>query len=278
VKHLRLIPLVVVAALGLLTMKVLELFAPPSTVVRQAAVDPITTGAVTPKPRVPAKPNDRTINLLSSWSVSALTDPGVDPIVTGSEGEHKEAPNDKAAPAEAQTLEKSDVPIKVSTDKPTEAKPLGEEQRSAESRILQLLGDRRKQIEAREHEVDIREGLLKATESKIEQRIDDLKVLEDKVGAGAQNREDKKVKELADLVKMYESMKPKDAARVFDRLDATLLVDIARQMNPKKLGDVVAKMSPDVAEKLTIGLANRKASDPAPGVGADLPKIEGHDS
>jgi flagellar motility protein MotE (MotC chaperone) len=225
-----------------------------------------------------AKDSSRRINLLSNWSVDALRDKGVDPIVTGSEGEAHEAPKDAAAPAEAQALEPSDVKVKVTDTKPVEAPPLGSQQdRSAESHILQMLGDRRKQIESREHEVDIREGLLKATEGKIEQRIDDLKVLEDKIGTGAKNREDKKVKELADLVKMYESMRAKDAARVFDRLDASLLVDIARQMNPKKLGDVVAKMMPETAEKLTVGLANRKANEPVAMPGTDLPKIEGHD-
>jgi flagellar motility protein MotE (MotC chaperone) len=76
---------------------------------------------------------------------------------------------------------------------------------------------------------------------------------------------------------MYESMKAKDAARVFDRLESKLLVDIARQMNPKKLGDVVAKMDAEAAEKLTVELANRRsretpAAAPAP---RELPKIDG---
>jgi flagellar motility protein MotE (MotC chaperone) len=275
VKHLRLIPLVVIAALGLLTMKALELFSPGAVVLGFGTVDPTPTGGGVALP-VRQKLAERPHNLLSDWSVAALTDQGVDPIVTGSESAH-EAPKEGAKPSEEQTLESSDVKVKISTDRPIEATPPGPPDRSAETRILQMLGDRRKQIEDREHQVDIREGLLKATEGKIEKRIDDLKVLEDKIGSGVQNREQKKEKELADLVKMYESMRAKDAARVFDKLEPNLLVDIARLMNPKKLGDVVAKMSPDIAEKLTVGLANRTASAPAPGSGMELPKIDGHD-
>ncbi len=275
-KHLRLIPLVVIAALGLLTLKALDLFQPAAAVVGLNGVDPMPTGAVANSGSQPAKPSDRRINLLSNWSVEALMDKGIDPIVTGSESE---APKEGAAqPAPGQTLEKSDVKVTVSTDKPAEAMLPSAQDRSSETRILQMLSERRKEIDDREHQVDIREGLLKATEGKIEQRIGDLKVLEDKIGAGAQKNEDKKVQELADLVKMYESMKAKDAARVFDKLDSTLLVDIARQMNPKKLGDVVSKMSPDIAERLTVGLANRKANDAMPATGTELPKIEGHDS
>jgi flagellar motility protein MotE (MotC chaperone) len=258
-------------------MKALEFFA-TGVPMLTAGVDAMPTGAVQTKPQdSKQKANDRRINLLSNWSLSALGDQGVDPIVTGSEHEApKEGEAATAAPM--QTLESSDVKVTVSNNRPTEAAPPGSQDRSAETRLLGLLGDRRKQVEQREHEIDIREGLLKATESKIEQRIDDLKILEDKIGTGAQKNEDKKVKELADLVKMYESMKAKDAARVFDKLDATLLVDIARQMNPKKLGDVVSKMSPDIAEKLTVGLANRRASSPQPISGSELPKIDGHDS
>lgn len=275
-KHLRLIPLVVIAALGLLSLKALELFQPAASVIGLNAVDPMPTGAVSAQAPQGSKPNDRRINLLREWSVDAMVDKGIDPIVTGSEGE---APKEGAAqPAPEQTLEKSDVKVTVSNTKPVEGTLPAAQDRSAETRILQMLSERRKEIDDREHQVDIREGLLKATEGKIEQRIGDLKVLEDKIGAGAQKNEAKKVQELADLVKMYESMKAKDAARVFDKLDSSLLVDIARQMNPKKLGDVVAKMSPDVAEKLTVGLANRKANDATPAMGNELPKIEGHDS
>ncbi len=275
-KNLRLIPLVVIAALGLLTLKALDFFVPSAKVVLSANDDPLRTGSVAPND--PRRSNDRRINLLSNWSLAALSDPGVDPIVTGSEGEGEKSKEAPEVPPPA-ALQKADVPVKVSSDRPTEGKLPAAADHSSQDHLLELLGQRRKEIEQREHEIDIREGLLKATEGKIEKRIDDLKVLEDKIGSGAQTREEKKVKELADLVKMYESMPAKSAARVFDTLDKALLVDIARQMNPKKLGDVVAKMAPDAAERLTVGLANRKTSDPVVGPGGtELPKIEGHDS
>lgn len=61
-------------------------------------------------------------------------------------------------------------------------------------------------------------------------------------------------------------MKPKDAARVFDRLEIGLLGEVARLINPKKLGEIVAKMPPEQAEKLSVELANRgtkEASQPS---------------
>ena len=54
---------------------------------------------------------------------------------------------------------------------------------------------------------------------------------------------------------MYEAMKPKDAARVFDRLGLDVLVPVVQQMNPRKMSEVLAAMAPERAEKLTVALA-----------------------
>ena len=77
---------------------------------------------------------------------------------------------------------------------------------------------------------------------------------------------------------MYENMKPKDAARIFDRLDMKILVDVSTQMNPRKMSDILAQMTPDAAERLTVELANR-AGGAQKTPGADQsPKIEGKPS
>jgi flagellar motility protein MotE (MotC chaperone) len=73
---------------------------------------------------------------------------------------------------------------------------------------------------------------------------------------------------------MYETMKPKDAARIFDRLDLKILVEVSTQMNPRKMSEVLAQMTPEAAERLTVELANRASASGH--VSLDqLPKIEG---
>jgi flagellar motility protein MotE (MotC chaperone) len=73
---------------------------------------------------------------------------------------------------------------------------------------------------------------------------------------------------------MYEGMKPKDAARVFDRLEMSVLFEIASQIAPRKMSDILGLMAPDAAERLTVELARRAGSDKSMSA-ADLPKIEG---
>jgi flagellar motility protein MotE (MotC chaperone) len=70
-------------------------------------------------------------------------------------------------------------------------------------------------------------------------------------------------------------MKPKEAARIFDRLDIKVLLDVARQINPRRMSEILAQMTPEAAERLTVELASGgagtgKAADPS-----SLPKIEG---
>ena len=41
---------------------------------------------------------------------------------------------------------------------------------------------------------------------------------------------------------MYEGMKPKDAAKVFDRLEMPVLIEIASQIAPRKMSDIMGLM------------------------------------
>jgi len=62
------------------------------------------------------------------------------------------------------------------------------------------------------------------------------------------------------------------AAKIFDRLDMRVLIEVASQINPRRMSDIMAQMTPEAAERLTIELANRAKES---GPGSDLPKIEG---
>jgi flagellar motility protein MotE (MotC chaperone) len=70
-------------------------------------------------------------------------------------------------------------------------------------------------------------------------------------------------------------MKPRDAAKIFDRLELGVLMQVASKIDPRHMADILAQMSPDTAERLTVELASQ-AQQVKPGAGpADLPKIEG---
>jgi flagellar motility protein MotE (MotC chaperone) len=84
-----------------------------------------------------------------------------------------------------------------------------------------------------------------------------LKALQTQINGLLGQRDQAQEKQLASLVKTYSAMKPKDAARIFDSLDNDVLVPVAQEMKSDVLAPVLAAMSPEQAQKLTVKLANR---------------------
>lgn len=147
---------------------------------------------------------------------------------------------------------------------------------NAETLILQRLGERRTALEKRSSELDLREQLLNATELRVERRVTELKAIESRIKVAEKKREEKEATRLNGLVQMYENMKPKEAARVFDRLSLDILVEVVRQIKPRKMSAILAKMSPENAERLTVALATDTTKESAmTPKGGDLPKIDG---
>lgn len=126
-----------------------------------------------------------------------------------------------------------------------------------ERALLEKLGARRDALKLKTDELELREKMLGEAERKLESGLGDLKQAEDQADAAAKGKADTEKAGLKNIVTMYETMKPKDAARVFDRLGHEVLVPLVLAMNPRKMAEVLAVMQPEAAEKLTIALANR---------------------
>jgi flagellar motility protein MotE (MotC chaperone) len=145
----------------------------------------------------------------------------------------------------------------------------------SERAILGRLQDRREALDNRARELDMRESLIKAAEKRLEAKVDELKQVEARIKVATGTRDKVEADRFKGIVSMYENMKPKDAARIFDRLDMNILVEVATAMKPRAMSEILAQMASDSAEKLTVELANRaRAQQPAQG-SDELPKIEG---
>jgi flagellar motility protein MotE (MotC chaperone) len=144
----------------------------------------------------------------------------------------------------------------------------------SERAILERLQARRQELEQRAREIEIRESLLKSTEKRIEGRVEEVKATEARVSAASGQKAEQDAAKFKGIITMYEGMKPKDAAKVFDRLEMSVLYEIASQIAPRKMSDILGLMQPEAAEKLTVELA-RRASGEKSSAAPELPKIEG---
>ena len=238
-RDIRVIPVVVVAIFGLAVLKVAGLVIDGGYVFDY-------------NPKATKK----------SWAQEMLNFPGgVDqPDITGST--HEKPKEEAPKPAAPETQPEGTV-----VEAPPSVPP-------AERAILERLQARRQELEARAREIDIRESLLKAAEKRIESKVEEMKSVESRLSTANGQKGEADSARLKNIVTMYEGMKPKDAAKVFDRLEMSVLLDISTQIAPRKMSDILGLMAPEAAERLTVEMARRAGGDKAAST-AELPKIEG---
>jgi flagellar motility protein MotE (MotC chaperone) len=304
IRDFRLIPVVLIAAACLFVLKVIGIvadggytlgaghLAKTDLIAREsaklAASQLLRPPALTEAQQAPAAPKQ-------SWAQEMFNYPDVTGSVgaaksaTGSAGE-KDKPQpgkpvtakdkekqEPAKPGEAASAEAKDQAKPAEPKAPpantisADAKPLS----VAERAILERLQERRQELDQRERELDMRETLLQATEKRIDARAAELKETESRITAALQKKDEAEQARFKSLVTMYESMKAKDAAKIFDRLDIRLATEVANLINPRRMSDIMAQMSPEAAERLTVELANRNAATAKAPAAQDLPKIEG---
>ena len=148
----------------------------------------------------------------------------------------------------------------------------------SESELIGRLGERRDSLDAREKELEMRMALVEAAEKRLDERTATLKAIEAKINALVDEKKAAENEQFASIVAMYETMKPKEAATIFDQLDMGVLMRVAKAMNPRKMAPVLARMDPMKAKSLTAGLATEQ---PEPSLDtpvedlASLPQIVG---
>ncbi|MDT8277118.1 hypothetical protein RQ734_13680 [Roseomonas mucosa] len=134
----------------------------------------------------------------------------------------------------------------------------------AERAVLESLRERRGQLERREQALAAREAVLAAAESRLKSRLDEMAALQARLEKLEQSRNEREEAGWRGLVKTYETMRPRDAAAVFDELDMPVLVRIVDRMREAKAAPVLGAMRPDRARLLTAELARHRsrANDP----------------
>ncbi len=269
--RVRLLPIVIVAAAGLFVLKTAEL---------------VTSGQSLFTPAPPPKKVTREEDLpqfaralARHRFVPQADEPETTGSVQGKKDDKKDAGKQGAAKADAP---KSDAPAQQVAQAQPPLQPLPQSSSPSERAILERLQERRGAIDERQRELELRENMLKAAERKVDSRLDELREVEGRLTAGQRAEKEEADRQMKTIVIMYETMKPKDAAKVFDRLNINVLVPIVTAMNPRKMSEILAVMTPEAAERLTVALAARgrdgamQASAPAAQAQpqGELPRID----
>ena len=127
-----------------------------------------------------------------------------------------------------------------------------------EIELLQRLSERREALDARERELELRAAALATAEGRLRDQIARLEELRAALEAQLDKRAAVEEERLASLIKIYERMRPKDAAAIFDRLEMPVLLEVVGGMREAKSAPVIAAMDPAKAQRLTTELARRR--------------------
>ncbi|MBN9562563.1 MAG: hypothetical protein J0H14_17825 [Alphaproteobacteria bacterium] len=140
----------------------------------------------------------------------------------------------------------------------------------SERTLLLELRQRRQELDAKEQTLTTREAVLAAAERKLSARVDELQALQTRLEGIESARKSHEEANWRGLVKLYESMKPRDAAAIFNDLDMQVLLQVVDRMKEAKAAAVMAAMQPEKARQVTTELAQmrtRANSDSTAGSG-----------
>jgi len=298
-RDVRLIPVVVIATVSLFALKVSGLIFNGGYTLAERMDHNRNDLKIVPADSVPDTPrifygNDTNTRLpepKQAWAKEMFNFGGSSPDITGSVEKDKDEKKDAKPTAKEPSKEvgkeenvagpslpvsdKPPGPAKVAVGDLTVQIEKGKIASAGERAVLDRLRERNQELDARARELDMRENLIKAAEKRLETKVAELKQTEVNINTAIGVRDKQEAARFNGIVAMYENMKPKEAARIFDRLDMNILVDVSTKMNPRKMSDILAQMTPDAAERLTVELANRSGTQQKPQAIDQLPKIEG---
>ncbi len=227
--NLRLLPMVALSAFCLLAFKVASLY--------------FVGGSIFNKQH-PVEQNISQVNPIQPVKVAMNGGQVVASLVTGAAGETKVAQNSSdGGGANLQT---------------------GPNFKAAKSEfaILQSLANRRRKLDEREKQLILQRNLLKAAEKRLETKIAEMKNMEARMSGDEKKKKSSQSERYRKLVEMYSKMKPGDAARIFNRLDVQVLMELVEHMNSRAMASILSAMDPVKAEQLTNEIASQGKSDP----------------
>ncbi len=187
------------------------------------------------------------------------------------EDEAKEAEEEqKGEPKEEEKGEKKEDAQKVQlpTTPPepsglTGLKPEDRRFSPEEMELLQQLAKRREKLNQWEQNIALKENLLTAAEKRIDDKLAQLDAMKKELSGMLVQYKDQEDSKIKSLVRIYESMKPQDAARIFDEVEMPILLLVIDRMAEKKAAPILANMDPKKAKQLTVELAEKRKLEDA---------------
>jgi len=133
---------------------------------------------------------------------------------------------------------------------------------AASAALLVQMTQREQALRLREAAMAEREQLLQAAVERLEQQIGSLQTAERELAATMALADRAAEEDIARMVRVFESMKPDEAARVFTEMDPGFAAGFLGRLNPDAAAAIMAGLEPRQAYLLSTIVAGRNALVP----------------
>ncbi len=173
------------------------------------------------------------------------------PTSLAQEAQKPASPGNAGAPASPTAPEPPPMTPAIAAPDPSAVTPGAPE-------LAQHYAERRVEIERQTKELEQREALLVATEKRLDQKLQELEKVRTDIQKMMRAGDEKQNAQVESLVKIYETMKPKEAARIFEELDMPVLLDVFQRIKEPKAAPILAAMDPVKAKQVTSAMIERR--------------------
>ncbi|WP_417269122.1 MULTISPECIES: MotE family protein [Alphaproteobacteria] len=129
--------------------------------------------------------------------------------------------------------------------------------------LITALRKREKTVEEKEREIEEKLAVVDVARAEIEESFKALEVAEARLAATMAISNSAAEDDLARLTSVYESMKPKDSAALFQAMDPDFAAGFLGRMRADAAAEIMAGLPPEFAYSVSVILAGRNANAPS---------------
>lgn len=128
--------------------------------------------------------------------------------------------------------------------------------------LLMAIQDREAQLDERENRLNDREQVLRVAALKIDEQLAELAAAEDRLTETLSLADEAAEKDIQRLTTVYENMKPKNAATIFETMDINFAAGFLMRMRPDAAAAVLSNLSSEAAYSVSVVMAGRNVGVP----------------
>ena len=137
--------------------------------------------------------------------------------------------------------------------------PVSPAQQCLTGAVLETINADMNRLELRKKEISERESALTAIETKLETQMKTIEKANSELQVNIKNLKELATDDLKHLVGMYQTMKPKQAAEIFNSMDPSFAAGFLREMSSDKAGLIMANMDTRKSYAISVIIAGRNS-------------------